>query len=158
MTSVWAYAAVLGVVTLIAAAKGDAAMRRTVAAIFTAWALDSAFIGLTGIPTPWLWFIIVDTLAARVVLFHPRARLQGYVGACFVFQICVNLGYGVAYIRFGPGFERSLLRWEVIEALGYLKLMMIGGWALSDAVGRYLARWRRDRPMAASPHPRGASG
>jgi len=143
-----AYAFVLSVVTLLATAKGDAAMRRTVAVIFAAWVLDIAFTRLTGIYAPWLWFVVIDTIAVRILMFPPRGKLQGFVGVAFCAQLAVNIGYGAYTVQYGYDFERAILRWEVIEVIGYVKLFLVGGWALADVVRGYLARRRATAQVA----------
>lgn len=152
--NVYAYLAALAVLSLAAFSRmGDTALRRTMIVLLLSWVLHVGVIKLTGIQSPWAWFLGVDIAAAWVILWHPRSRLQGLIGVSFIIGIAVHVGYGVNHLHSGYDFIRATEYWLVREVLGFARLGLIGAWAAWDGILAYTGhRGRRHALVDPSGH------
>lgn len=139
-----AYVAAWLVTACIALTQGGEPMRRTILSLAGAWALNWGYCAVTGLASPWAWFVGVDTVAALAILRHPAGKVQALVGTCFLIQIAINIGYGANLLWNGYNFDAELLRWQSDYAIGFVKLAMVLAWGLWNAKSlRNLGRYRR---------------
>lgn len=93
---------------------GTTQLRRTAVALICAWLAAVVIAVTTGRYDMWLAFIVIDAVAAWVVLAHPSSRPQAIIGLIFVIQISTHLAYALV----GSAVAQSM----------YLDMLAAGGW------------------------------
>jgi hypothetical protein len=114
-------------------------LQRTATAVLGNWIVNTAFVIVTGIHDPASWFIVTDALSARIVLHQPAARAQAAIGAVYMAQILMHCVYLVS----DPAIAEPRY-WQVLIALAFVQLIVLGGWTIGH-------HWRRS-------HRRGGRG
>lgn len=101
-------------------------------------ALTLPFVGLM-LPGFGLWptepyaiaMMIVDAIAATVILYRPAGKAQALVGLTFLLQIGVHAG------RLMNGEAADLnLYWWGLSLLAFLQIFVVGGWWIHERVSR----------------------
>lgn len=113
-------------------------MRRTAMTLAANWAVNTAFVIATEIYDPWLWFMLIDTLSARIILHQPADKPQAIIGALYMVQITVHAIYFAS-----TGVLAEPHYWQVLIALAFVQLIILGGWLgvyHSGGLGRRLRR------------------
>lgn len=153
MTLQTAYWIALGALVVLTWFRGSAAMLRTTLAILAnglvslalarllVWPSDSYTIGM----------IVVNFIAAGIVLVHPNGKTQKLVGLTFILQNGVHL----AKLFTGTGADLSIY-WAWLSAFAILQLVLVGGWWLYELVGRSRPVCSRDE-LASASHSRSRS-
>lgn len=98
-------------------------MRRTAITLAANWAINTAFVIITTIHDPWLWFMLIDAISARIVLHQPAGRPQAIIGALYMVQITVHAIYFAS-----TGVLAEPHYWQVLIALAFAQLIILGGW------------------------------
>jgi hypothetical protein len=140
--TVESYLASLALVSVMAIFTRRSAMIRTCAAIFAAWIANYSYIMLTGSEYPVWWFVAIDAIVARIILLKPAGRIQGWIGCCFIVQVCINMGLGLAYWGEAIPYLAQVKAWSYTTPIGYIKLALIGAWALHDGTRLYIHHLR----------------
>lgn len=118
-------------------------LQRTAAALAANWAINTFYVLATQIYDPWWWFILTDAVAARIVLHQPARKAQSAIGWVYMAQIVMHGVY------FASNSAIAAPRyWQVLIALAFVQLLIMGGWTLGGIARR--AGLRR-RPKLAVP-------
>ena len=129
-----AYWFATGALTLLVIWKGSMPMKRTIAAIV---GVLFASLGIHGFVAPFpsevycLLMLLVDALAAAIVLIKPAGRFQALVGITYLVQCGLYAGYlGHPLINNEKGDINSL--WTGLSILAMLQLALVSGWWLHE--------------------------
>lgn len=121
-------------------------MRRTVWTLLGCFAVGVVWRTVTVDSNwPWFFYAVTDAIAAWIIMRNPAGKWQGWIGLCFIIQMCVNIGYGGALLDQGYSYEAALLAWKINSLMGYIKLLLLGVWggvsvvALRDIPARSLS-------------------
>jgi hypothetical protein len=101
---------------------------RVITAIAINWCLGSAFTYFTEITDGWWFNILIDGLAAWVILYSPSGKCQSALGVSYCIQIAMHVGYGARVLLIGDAD-----RWQYYNALtfiAWLQLLLVGGWCI----------------------------
>ena len=117
MIEVAAFGGGLAIAAVAARRHGGKSMRWAAMTLTLAWLAVLVSVAFAGVNDPWLLFIVIDSVAAFVVLSHRDARCfpETWIGAIFMAQIVCHVVYGFS---FGPGPATGL----------YLNMLAAGGW------------------------------
>lgn len=99
-------------------------MLRTWAALF------GASLSTFWIYTP-LGYLLVDAVAAAIVVARPSGLAQKSIGALFVCMVLFDLGFYLS-----PQADVALFR-AVLTGIGWVQWLILGAWTGHDAWGRY---------------------
>ena len=91
------------------------------------WMAHFWFAAITGLPDV-AAFILIDFIAAMVVLRNPRGPMQDAIGWLFCSMMTVN----IAFVWTGQGNPQFAGEWN--RALGWVQVALLLGWSLD---GRY---------------------
>jgi hypothetical protein len=91
----------------------------TIARVFVAMALASGATYFTHDPLAW---IVIDGLAAAIVMARPAALPQRLIGAAFVVMMCFSLGYYLS-----PQVDGGTV-YNWMNALGWFQWLILAGW------------------------------
>lgn len=119
---------------------GTGPMIRTAAAIGANWLANTAFVLVTGIYDPWLFFIATDAIAAGVVLYQPAQKVQAVIGWTYMAQIIMHVIYSVSTNNMA-----QFAYWQMLTAIAFVQLVLLGGWI----GGAWYRRYRRAHPRHA---------
>lgn len=120
-------------------------LRRTAAAMAANAILNAGFVVASGIEDPWAWYIAMDAAAAAIVLHQPAGKAQSVIGSLYMAQIVVH---GV-YAASGDAVSKDAY-WQVLIALAFAQLLVLGGWTIGHHGGRIARYFRlRRRPEVA---------
>jgi hypothetical protein len=109
----------------------------------TGWAMLANFVAVwvittaTGNASPWLAFLVLDAVTARVVLAHPAARAQCFIGCIYVAQIIMHFAFGVADSK-----EHQIDYLNVLAFGGVCQLLILMMGAYKHGRGRKVASLR----------------
>lgn len=145
------YLAALAVIGLGAILLSTGPLRRTAAAMVLNCAANILFVLLTGIESPWLWYVVTDGLAARVILHQPAGRAQSAIGWVYMAQILMHGVYAVS--------DHALAAnpyWQILMSLALVQLLILGGWVIGRGGRHFGLGGGADRSGLA--HPEGTSG
>lgn len=128
MNLYWPFLAPLLVVVALTMTTGVPPMRRTAIVLFIAYWVNTLFVLRTEVYDPWLFFIISDFVAAWAVLYQPAGRVQSVIGGLILTQIMVHFLYGASKF-FNPETVSADAYLQILDVLGFLQLILLGGWA-----------------------------
>jgi hypothetical protein len=138
----WPYLAPLIVVFCMTIMTGIGPMQRTAIALALNWLVNTAFVLSTKIYDPWLFYIIIDSISAWIILYQPAGRIQSVIGWTLIAQVVMHSVYGIS--KFLHPDISATRYWQVLTIIGFVQLMILGGWA-----GGYWCRvgyrWIRSR-------------
>lgn len=78
-----------------------------------------------------LGMIVVDVIAAAIILWRPAGKAQAIIGLTFLLQIGVHAG------RLANGEQADfLLYWWGLSLLAFLQLFVMGGWWIHERLSR----------------------
>lgn len=126
MTVYWPYLIPMLVVCVSAGMIGffiNRPILRVAFVIALNWAINTWFCHQSGLYDPWWFYIVVDSLSAWAVLYHPAGRVQSLIGWTYIGQVIVSGVYGAS------GAVAKLLYWRVLLEIGYAQLIILGVWA-----------------------------
>lgn len=91
-----------------------------------------------------VYMMVVDLIAAAVILIHPAGKMQSLIGLSFLLQIGFYAG------RLANGDQADLdLFWWGLSVLALLQLALLAGWWFYERVP-----WSRlVRSRGENPHP-----
>jgi hypothetical protein len=124
-------------------------MYRTMAALLGVLFVSLFFVQALVWPSPTyaIAMMVVDALAAWVILWHPAGKVQSLIGLTFLLQIGVHTG------RILNGVNADLFNyWLGLSLLAFLQLGLVGGWWLYERV-RGSSFVRSGGPVSPSPYP-----
>lgn len=87
-----------------------------------------------------VFMILVNTLAASIVLRHWAGRWQAVIGCTFVLQIGTDTGRVASDIYF-QATDMDAVYWMTVT-LAYVQLAILGGWFWDERTG-YLSKLTR---------------
>ena len=119
-----AFAAGLAAATLLSM-NASPSMRRTAYVLIGNWLACMAAVALTGSLAPWPLFIVIDAVAAWVVLQSPSTRPQAVIGCIYIIQFTVHLAY--ALVGSGPATGLYL---NMLSGGGWLQIAVLAGGAI----------------------------
>lgn len=141
----WPYLGPLIVICVMTITTGIGPMRRTAIVLALNWLVNTAFVLATGVYDPWLFYLITDSISAWIVLYPPRGRVQSLIGGTYLAQIVMHAVYGISkFLHPDISAERY---WQVLTILGFVQLLIIGGWA-----GGFWCRAAYRRFVGRNPH------
>lgn len=118
-------------------------LQRTAAALAANWVVNTFYVLSTQIYDPWWWFILTDATAARIVLHQPAGRAQSAIGWVYMAQIIMHGVFAASnHAIAAPRY------WQILIALAFVQLLIMGGWTFGGAVRR---TWMRFRSRMALP-------
>lgn len=113
----------------------SSALRRTAFALVGNWLACMAAVFVLGRYDPWLAFLIIDAVAALVVLQHPASKPQAVIGCIYIVQVTVHLAY--ALVGSGPATGLYL---TMLSGGGWLQIATLAGGAIHGQGKRRAAR------------------
>ena len=128
-------------------------MMRTALTIFIAWMVNTLVVEASDTFDFWLFFIFSDAVAAWFVLYQPAGKVQSVIGGLLLSQIAVHGVYGISKF-ISPETLNPFRYMDVIDTLGLLQLLLLGGWAgghWSRVAYRALRHRSHWRPRSQSP-------
>lgn len=138
MTPFWPYLFPLALTVLCAAASvvlrwgwrhvSRSGLSRTALVLAANAAVGTGYVMLTGIYDPWLFFAVIDSASAAIVLHRPAGRMQAIIGTSYLCQITVHLAYGLV--------DNSLAQqeyWMVLTVVAFIQLVIVLLWAGGNA-------------------------
>lgn len=130
-------------------------LRRTALAMAANATLNAGFVVASGIEDPWTWYIAMDAAAAAIVLHQPAGKAQSVIGSLYMAQIVVH---GV-YAASGAAVSKDAY-WQVLIALAFAQLLVLGGWTIGHHGGRLARhfRLRRRSEVAGAEGHKGVAG
>jgi len=130
--SQWTVAVMVLAVFVFACFK-DSPMLRAALAILVNWILCTGLVYLSHNYTPWIGWLIIDTVTAWVVMWHPAGKAQSLIGALYIVQIGFHCAFGidgftgtsgVDFQSAASGFYLDILSWI---GRGQLAVLIAGG-------------------------------
>ena len=119
-------------------AEPRAQMLRSAAAIAANWLAGVIYVHNTGNMTPWHFSILIDTLAAFAVMYHPAGKVQGFIGLFYCFQIAGHIAFGARQML-GLGAD-AIFYYDSITYVAWGQLVAMGVWCggiwIADLVHR----------------------
>lgn len=101
--------------------------------------LGSWFLGVTAVvasgkPDPIFLFLVVDILAAFIVLFHPRSIAQNLIGCLYVAMIALHIGYAWAASNILGSFGHANLEKYLLfqTGIGWMQWVVLMLWSVGD--------------------------
>lgn len=79
-------------------------------------------------------FVVIDIIAAAVVLKRPASCAQRMIGLLFVGMVFFELGYLIS-----PRNQHGLLMFG-LQGLGWMQFAILAAWGCHDVLGYYLDR------------------
>jgi hypothetical protein len=138
----YAYFALLCALVLVIWRRGQGPMLRTIVAIALNSLIANAYTMASADTDPWWFFMFLDVLTARMI------------GWTYVAQIAMHSAYGLALYY---GQPEPIKYWWMLTFVGYVQLLLVGGWWLSGR--RFdLRRFRWLRRLAPAAHQKGVGG
>jgi len=119
--------------------RKQSAFVRCVVVQWANWLAGLAFVTLSGNATPWAFNILIDGIAAAIILARPAAKFQSVLGAIYLAQISISCGYGLNEIK---DTAEPLIYYNMLSLLGWLQLLILGGWGGADLAKRHTHRLR----------------
>ena len=87
------------------------------------------------IATFWIYgplgYLVIDALAASIIVARPSGLAQKAIGALFVCMVLFDLGFYLS-----PQANGELFR-TVLTVIGWGQWLILGAWAGHDLLGRY---------------------
>ncbi len=117
-------------------------MKRTGLTLLGNWIVGAAFVYATHIPDAWWFSIVIDAIAARIILHQPAGTIQALVGIVYMAQIVLHVVYAFSNHMWGQDAY-----WRDLTNLAYLQMALLGWWILGKA--RRLI-WQRRHPRLAN--------
>lgn len=153
MTELPAYAAGLLITAILCALSWwktrDGALVRSFVAVAGIWVAGASYVAETGIYDPWPLSVVLDVMAAMIILRHPAGMFQAFLGVLFILQIAMHIGYAAAKYQGGGDIYTY---YDALTYAAWVQLLVLSGWASERLVKNWLRRvWRR-----VAPHPRRA--
>ncbi len=133
MTAEWiaalAYAGSLVLLVGLVWFRGSAPMLRTILAIFGWFVGANAWTISHWGGEPWALLFALDVIAALVVLIMPAGKMQSLIGTTFLVKLAMDTAYGLALFY---GHADPLKYWWALTGIGFVQLLLVGGWWLSE--------------------------
>jgi hypothetical protein len=106
-------------------------------------ALFAASVATYFVHTP-LGYLVIDAVAASLIVARPSGLAQKAIGALFVSMVLFDLGFYLS-----PQADENLFR-TVLTGIGWIQWLILGAWGGYDLLGRY-RDWNSgvDRPPVA---------
>lgn len=123
------YTAFLGLLVIVIAVRGTLPMLRTILAIFGWFLAANAWTISHGGGEPWALFFALDVIAALVILIMPAGKMQSLIGTTFLIKLAFDTAYGLAVFY---GYPEPVKYWWALTILGFIQLLLVGGWWLSE--------------------------
>lgn len=89
---------------------------------------------------PVLAFVVIDVLAALVILARPKGMAQHYIGCTYMAMICAHVGFIIA-----DNPAATTVYYGLLSAAGWLAWGLLLCWGASDAgkrIGAYYGLYR----------------
>ncbi len=100
---------------------------------------------------PLLWYIVIDTAAAWIVLVRPAGLAQKLIGLLFAAMVLFHMG---VMMQGTANVNETYFAFQV--SAGWAQFLVLAGWSGND-VGRSIWRWLRgDLPVSAYQSDNGA--
>lgn len=145
----WAYFLALIVLACMAYISASrSAFARCLIVQWANWVLGLGFVALSGDTTPWAFNILIDGLAAAIILTRPAARFQSILGGFYLVQVSISCGYGLNEIK---DMNDPLVYYAMVSCIGWLQILVLGSWGGADMLKRVVHRYRGMRVAVASP-------
>lgn len=122
----WTFVLFLLVVAALTAMTRVPQMVRVALTLLISYWIKTQFASATGIADPWPFFIAVDAVAARIVLHQPAGRIQSVIGGMLLAGIMVSGIYAISPFLGGSPSSDAYL--SLLTLLGYLQMLLLGGW------------------------------
>lgn len=116
-----------------------APIRRTALVMIANVAVNALFVSAAGIHDPWLWYIVVDSVSAVLVIWRPAWLPQGVIAGLYGCQLAVHVIYKLTHTLSENRY------WVCLIVAAILQLLTLGGWYLVDRGRIVLDRWRGAR-------------
>jgi hypothetical protein len=123
---------------------------RTALAITVNWLVGTAYVQITHDYTPWYFNIVIDGIAAYVVMRRPASKVQGYIGLFYIIQICYHVGFGIRTLGIIGEPGESTVYYDIITLIAWAQLMAMGMWCSGIWRNALIHRARDRRLKAAS--------
>jgi hypothetical protein len=101
---------------------------RTALAILSNWLTGVLYVQLTGDYVPWHFNIVIDGLAAFIVMYHPAGKPQGYIGLFYITQIACHIAFGIRNLGIIGEPGESTVYYDTITWIAWAQLIAIGVW------------------------------
>jgi len=124
-----AFACALAFVAVVAGLSRDRVAILGANILVGIWMLWSGFIMATGIYEPWHFGIVIDGLAAWLLLRAPSCRPRTVLAALYCVQIAMHIAYGIVVLTAAPDYRAYYDRLKII---GWLQLFLVGGWSIGS--------------------------
>lgn len=142
----WPYAIPLAVVSALSIMTFCAPIIRTASVLMANWIINTSFVLASGIYDPWFFYIVIDTFSAWAILYQPAGRMQSVIGWTFMTQIVLHAVYAISDPRIA-----SVSYWQALLALGFIQLLLLGGWGGGNRLRVAYRRWHLRRACVAHP-------
>lgn len=129
------------------------ALLRCLGAVLAVWVAGVAYSAFTGDFTHWAENIVIDGIAARMILRHPAGKMQAALGGTYAVQVAMHVAYGA---RETWTIADPIAYYDMLTIVAYAQLAILGGWALGTWGQFVIDRLRRHRP--AMDHREGVGG
>ena len=117
------------------------ALLRCLLAVVAVWCAGYAYGEVVGDYTHWKANIVIDGLAAVMILHHPSGKVQAALGGTYAVQAVMHSSYGLRDMLSVPD---PVAYYEMLTIVAYAQLAILGVWA-GGIWGRALVdRWRHD--------------
>jgi hypothetical protein len=116
---------------------GTVPMMRTGMTILANWIAGTGFVYLTGIHDAWAFSLLLDALAARIILHEPAGKTQAMIGWTYMAQILLHVVYAFSNHSVG-----AYPYWQVLTAMAFVQLLLLGGWIGGSWYHRYFGNRR----------------
>lgn len=116
---------------------GRGAVERCASVLIANWVAQYVYNDLAGTFTPWVWFAFIDLLSGLVILWKPAGRWQAILGGTYAVQIVCHFVYA------NGGFGQHDY-WQILTAIAWAQLMILGVWGHGSAISRFRIRWRTE--------------
>lgn len=112
-----------------------------------------AYSAFTGDFTHWAANIVIDGIAARMILRHPAGKMQAALGGTYAVQVAMHVAYGAREMW---TIADPVAYYDMLTIVAYAQLAILGGWALGTW-GQFVTDRLRHHHTALD-HRKGASG
>lgn len=117
------------------------ALLRCLLAVVAVWCAGYAYGEVVGDYTHWQANIVIDGLAAVMILRHPSGKVQAALGGTYAVQAVMHSSYGLRDMLSVPD---PVAYYEMLTIVAYAQLAILGVWAGGIWRRALVDRWRRD--------------
>ena len=104
----------------------DDRLARAAFAVAINWFFGVGLNVATGITDGWWFNIVIDALAATVILWRPAGRFQSILGVTYCIQIAMHCGYGLNMLLHNA--VDPMLYYDILTGIAWAQLAVLGGW------------------------------